>query len=94
MMKQRNERSRAEEKPMDRREMREAGLPVHPDVAASLVSVASGAALGAAIGLFAGAGLPGVILGAIVGGAGGAGIAAYVGVHSKRERDDLRFRGS
>lgn len=66
--------------------LREAGLPVHPERMALLVSVATGAAAGAALGVFGAMGLAGVIGGAIVGAVGGAGIAVYVQARSKRQR--------
>lgn len=72
--------------PKEKKMMSDAGIPLHPELIASVASVASGAAAGAAVGLFSAAGLPGVIVGTILGAAGGAGIAAYVRLRAKRTR--------
>lgn len=70
----------------DERERKVAGLPAHPQRAATVASVASGAVTGALIGFFAGAGAIGVVVGGALGAAAGGGVGKYVRERSKRER--------
>ncbi len=67
-----------------RSKRREAGLPVHPERMAALVSAVTGAIMGAGLGIFAAAGVSGMLAGALLGAAGGAGVAAYVRLRSTR----------
>jgi hypothetical protein len=65
---------------------RQSGLPAHPQRAATVASVLTGAVAGAAIGIFAFAGLIIVLVGAFIGALAGGAIGKYVRERSKRER--------